>query len=450
MSSSRSNLERIGGRVKVPQPAFDRLMRRRDRKRRNQRIVSAALALIVSTAAIGAAIRVFESGERRRPANTPITPQNVRTMRVLDTQFVGGHAISVEVSNGLAYVVSRASHPAKLVAFPTGCTTDCGPVWVADTGDADPRNGSAAAGGMVYVATNDLYAFSASCGSGGGTCEPAWVGRVDGRPFGPVLGNDAVYVVSKRRLYSFPTSCASVGGPCQPSSVSVELPHSSRGAAGFHHPVVVGDAVYLQGCCYPNHTEFVAFPTECGTGGATCRPLQGAAPPPPPPPVVADGKRFVQHGIALRAFPAECADPCTPLWTAAVAGTRNGLIAPGNGLLFVRRQYGGCCAGANEGGIYIFPTDCGSGNAPCKPLWTWGTGDQGEPRVPITSFVTSGNRLYATSGDGTLYVFGPGSVAAERGSAQPFSSGSTLAFYLGLAVVVAILMLVRRARRRVS
>lgn len=59
MASSRATLERIGARVPVPQPAYERLMRHRDRKRRNQRIVSAVVALILAAAAIGSAIRVL-------------------------------------------------------------------------------------------------------------------------------------------------------------------------------------------------------------------------------------------------------------------------------------------------------------------------------------------------------------------------------------------------------
>lgn len=50
------------------------LSRRRKSKRRNQRIGSAALALIVAAAAIGLLVRAFHLDEAPRPADLPITP----------------------------------------------------------------------------------------------------------------------------------------------------------------------------------------------------------------------------------------------------------------------------------------------------------------------------------------------------------------------------------------
>src|SRR5512132_3467980 len=69
MPSARTTLERIGDRVPVPEPAFERLLRRRDRKRRNQRITAGVIAIIVALVSFAALSRTFSMVER--PANEP-------------------------------------------------------------------------------------------------------------------------------------------------------------------------------------------------------------------------------------------------------------------------------------------------------------------------------------------------------------------------------------------
>ena len=51
-SSSGPTLDRIARRVPVPEPAYERLLRRRDRKRRNQRIAAGSVGIAVFVAAI--------------------------------------------------------------------------------------------------------------------------------------------------------------------------------------------------------------------------------------------------------------------------------------------------------------------------------------------------------------------------------------------------------------
>lgn len=442
-----------------PERAFDRLARRRDRKRRNQRIGAAVLALVIAVAAIGGAIHAFRNAVRQRPATGGvITPGNVGSLHVIGSGRVGGHPISVKVSGGLVYVVSRGSSH-TLTAFSATCTSDCHPVWVADA-RVNPVGWAQTAEGMVYVAADDLYAFSSSCGSGGSTCQPTWVGRLPGpTPAGPVVSGDAVYAVSDGRLYSFPTSCAQEGGECHFSWVSVLPPIPLSWLS--NRPVVIDDMVYL----FSDPGTYVAFPTDCGSNGSTCRPLEGAPTPPPPifyPKVVAEGKVFVGTDL-LRAFPAGCADhphlgqpgntACEPLWTSSAANSsRLGLFAPGNGVLFVMQRHGGCCGNypGPRGGILAFPSDCGTGDATCDPVWTWGTAQNSGPHVSITSLAEASDRLYAAAGNGDLYVFALGSAAAERSSAPApnASNTGTIAFYVGLLAVAAILLLMRARRRR--
>jgi hypothetical protein len=55
--------------VPVPQPAFDRLLRRRDRKQRNRRIGAGVVAFVVMLSATVALVRAFQS--ERLPADRP-------------------------------------------------------------------------------------------------------------------------------------------------------------------------------------------------------------------------------------------------------------------------------------------------------------------------------------------------------------------------------------------
>ena len=450
MSDVRDLLERADRatqRILPPRDRYERLLRLRDRRRRNQRIASAVLALILALAVLGGTISVFQRGEGLRPASQPITPTNIGSLRLLGTGSFGGHADGVSVSDGLAYVTTRASS-GELVAFPASCASPdaCAPVWIADTHGGTPAAGD----GMVYVASDNLYAFSASCGSGGATCEPAWIGSVSGRRMSaPVLGTDAVYVAGAGErggtLYSFPTSCRSKGGTCEPNW-SATFPSS-----WYPRLKVTDDTLYV----VDSGGRYAAFPTDCGTSGAMCDPLKGA--PAPPQPVV-DGKVFVgtDPGQVVRAYSAQCADlTCPPLWhTSGITSTRWGMITPGNGLLFVFQWHGGSAAqgpGRSGGGILAYPTECGTGNATCDPAWTWGTGTAGEQHVSIDALATAGDRLYAASGNGKLYVFGPGSrpsVAAVP--VHRSSRGGEIVFYASLAALAAILLLVRARRRRTA
>lgn len=67
MSDERALLERVGERFDFPEEAFDRLLRRRNRKVRNQRIASGVVAVIVSVLAIAGLLRALatrETGDR--------------------------------------------------------------------------------------------------------------------------------------------------------------------------------------------------------------------------------------------------------------------------------------------------------------------------------------------------------------------------------------------------
>lgn len=74
--NSNRTLERIARRVPVPEHAYERLLRRRDRKERNKRLSAAVLAIIITLLSVTALMRAF--GNSQRPATEP-TPTPVDT-----------------------------------------------------------------------------------------------------------------------------------------------------------------------------------------------------------------------------------------------------------------------------------------------------------------------------------------------------------------------------------
>jgi len=74
--SSQQILRRIAARVPVPQPAYDRMLRRRDRKRRNQRIAAGTLALALVALGFGATWSVLREPEEDRNGSVPAVRPN--------------------------------------------------------------------------------------------------------------------------------------------------------------------------------------------------------------------------------------------------------------------------------------------------------------------------------------------------------------------------------------
>jgi len=74
--NSHETLERIAQRVPVPEPAYDRFLRHRDRKERNRRLRAGALALAVIVVAAAIFIREYRSAPT--PADHSIQPPPVQ------------------------------------------------------------------------------------------------------------------------------------------------------------------------------------------------------------------------------------------------------------------------------------------------------------------------------------------------------------------------------------
>jgi hypothetical protein len=69
-SSSNRTLERIARRIPIPEPAYERLLRRRDRKRRNQRIAAGVVGIGVFLAAVWIVSTGGPFGRAQKPAGS--------------------------------------------------------------------------------------------------------------------------------------------------------------------------------------------------------------------------------------------------------------------------------------------------------------------------------------------------------------------------------------------
>ena len=125
MSDERLLLEWVGERFTFPEDAFDRLLRRRNRKVRNQRIASGLLAVIVSLLAIAGLLRAFAD---RRRATGRSTPSRVRQgrWRTRTTVCRGSRAGGTWVTPGRSTTSTPILEPTR--ALPRDRGTDGHPV----------------------------------------------------------------------------------------------------------------------------------------------------------------------------------------------------------------------------------------------------------------------------------------------------------------------------------
>jgi len=67
----REMLESERRRYKMPDGSFDALERRRDRKRRNRRVASGLVALLIAAAGLGGALLAFRDTGQPKPGVSP-------------------------------------------------------------------------------------------------------------------------------------------------------------------------------------------------------------------------------------------------------------------------------------------------------------------------------------------------------------------------------------------
>jgi outer membrane protein assembly factor BamB len=424
MSDLRSVL-RERRRSYEPSPGgFDRLVRRRRRKQRNQRLAAGLVALVVTVAGTWGLVAVSRSLGTPTGAAT-IDASNVHrldvawTAAVGDTPtppVVGGNLVFVGSGSGVLYALdvdggevvwlgrlrgSIRSAPAVsgdevivhttaglLAAFRTTCGTrgaTCLPTWTARTGD-DAGSPPSIAGGMVYVNTgvDRLLAFPARCRADGDVCRPAWRGVVDvftgtNAIVAPALVDGSVWTVLDTSATIFQASCRTDGGRCEP--INAQFTGAMRTG-----PVVGGDMVFLG-----SESGYVyGFPADCANPcGSSWRAVASE----PTEPAVAGGVVYITGapGGGLAAISQGCRSagtPCTPSWTGDLHGSPTSSVVVANGVVY---------AGSSDGNLYAFPTTCPETGTVCAPAAVVRIGSS------IAKPAVYGDRaLLVTARDGTL------------------------------------------------
>jgi hypothetical protein len=154
--------------------------------------------------------------------------------------------------------------------------------WTANTGSY--TSPPAVVDGVVYVGTKNgpLYAFPATCGSEGATCQPLWTGHSGGETidlagdevfWSPVVVDGDVLVLGDhpKQVKAFSTSCAA---RCQPLWVGdIGAPRGPCASC----PSDAGNAYVTEsdGIAYVDafYGHLYAFPGNCRTDGMACQPL---------------------------------------------------------------------------------------------------------------------------------------------------------------------------------
>ncbi|HXJ66234.1 MAG TPA: PQQ-binding-like beta-propeller repeat protein [Actinomycetota bacterium] len=345
------------------------------------------------------------------PTENLIDPGTVPDLEEAWHGVTGGDVLSSPaVADGVVYV---GSDDHNLYAFPASCGTGgavCSPRWHGTTGSF-VESSPAVAGGAVYVGSSDgnLYAFPASCGNGNASCSPLWHGTTGAAvTSSPAVAGTAVYVGSSDgNLYAFPASCGSGNASCSP------LWHGTTGGAiSSSSPAVANGTVFVGS----SDGSLYAFPASCGTGNAVCSPLWHGLVHGPvlSSPAVVNGKVFMGSGDGnLYAFPASCGTgnaTCAPLWHAATGGIMESSPAVSNGVVYV---------GSNDGNLYAFPAACGTGNATCTPLWHGATGGAVE-----SSPAVAGGVVIVGSDSDSVFAF-PAACGSANASCQALWSSPT-------------------------
>jgi outer membrane protein assembly factor BamB len=402
--------------------AFERLVRRRDRRRQAQRVVSAAIALLL------AAVAAWELGHAFTrpspiPGSLPINRQNVSRLQLAwSTPSTGAAPITPPTSGDEVYVIGTTVR-----AYPTTCAAmTCGPQWVGDRGGIHEVADVAVGEHLVVIVSDDVQAFPLDCGSGGASCKPTWVSRPHSLGFFAVSVNDGVvYAQAHSGIWAFPehcslscdplwhahlvafgghlissggglvvlqdenavkvfrSSCRSDGGPCHPLW---EVANSSFGS----RPVFSDGRLYIT----RGLDEVAAYPARCG-GPAECRPetvwqvgdAVGIA--------VSDGRLYVSTSDSVLAFDTACPNRagCPALWRTRSLPSDPSVPTVAQGLVFFT-------AGDR---VYAVPADCGSGGAICSPAWSQRIpGGAGTSLSPPT---VTARAVFVVSAGGALYSF---------------------------------------------
>jgi outer membrane protein assembly factor BamB len=423
MAELQDVLQRRRSEIRPEPGAFERLRRRRDRRRRIQAVSSAVLALIVAGIAVWGLSHAFER-RGSMPASRPIRPDNVARLKLAwSTPSTGANAIEPPASRDEVYVTGSTVR-----AYPRTCAAaTCGTRWVGDRGGTHEVADVAVGAQLVFIASgDDLSGFPKDCGRGGASCPPVW--RADPvllRAFSSVevadgvvyaeghdlveafpercaltckrlwwariqayggrlvaLGGGLVFVQDQSAVKAFRSSCRSDGGLCKPLWKTANSSFGSQ-------PVYSDGRVYVT----RGTDEVAAYRARCDRGEG-CRPETVWRVPDAIGIAVSDRRLYVTTTDSIVAFDTDCSTAgCPPLWRTRTLPADPSIPSLANGLLFF--------TAADR--VYGLPADCGSGGAICSPVWSERI--PGGPGTSLSPPTVTERAVYVVSAGGTLYSF---------------------------------------------
>jgi len=126
MDDVRERLQRASRYVTLPDRPFDRLVDRRDRRRRGQRLTAAALALGVAVTAVGGGLAVLSGLEKQPSAavgGLSLRPGEYFYLRIQSSEAVDGHIRDLETwwaTDDSGEVRNRSTRQDKYPTPPSG------------------------------------------------------------------------------------------------------------------------------------------------------------------------------------------------------------------------------------------------------------------------------------------------------------------------------------------
>jgi serine/threonine-protein kinase len=283
-----------------------------------------------------------------------------------------------------------------------------------------PANGTPTApivaNGVLYVATNTLYAFDATgathCASSPTTCTPLWTAPA-AYAEGVAVANGFVYVTEGQYggVNAFDAAgsenCGGTPKTCKP--IWTSYVNGGSGVVGY--PAVVNGIVYVGG---------TGDGAKLSTGGAYVMAFDAA------------GSKNCVAGVTA---------VCSPLWTttgapvSALGATDSPTVA--NGRLYVGTNTTLLAFDANGS------ANCAGAPKVCSPLWsaTTGGGLYSSPSVAGSTVFIGGwdGKLYAYSADGSTNCSGTPKTCTPLWTASASTSiGSTAAVVNGVAYIMSV------------
>jgi hypothetical protein len=282
------------------------------------------------------------------------------------------------------------------------------------------------ANGILYVATNRLYAFDATGASGclaaPATCTPLWTAPT-AYIHGMAIANGEIFVTDGEGVQAFSAAgsenCSGTPKVCAPLwATSTTTATGPAFEPGPGSPVVANGVLYVPGYgdgIAPNlGGAYVAAFDAAGTTGCSgtptvCVPMWTTSGLPVSSgnegsPAIADGVLYIANGATLDAFGATgsagCSGVpkvCAPLWTGAMSGNETGTAAPAvaHGIVYVGNPLSGLYAVDAAGSRNCSATATGK---TCAPLWN-------APSALDGSALAVANGVVYDTGSGKLSAF---------------------------------------------